>query len=123
MGDDTYLVDGSVSFPDSAVSLVNRFEERFFAQTETGWALLKEVDPGAFVRPAETAPGVSRIDLRLGIPLSIPGLFRTYEGDVSLMQKIRYECTNRSGGKSMKEEELLYWITPRTSKWILREGM
>ncbi len=123
-GDDTYRVTGSVSFPASADSPVKSFEECFFVQTETGWAPLQVLDRDAAVRPVGNVPGTPpNIDLMLRIPLNTPGLFRTYEGDISLMEKIRYECLDRGGAKSGMEEEILYWITPRTSKWILREGM
>ncbi len=122
-GDDSYLITVTLSVADSENSRSNDFEEHFFVQTDKGWSPLKVSKSDTAFTAGDVSGTSKKESLKLLIPLNAPDLFRTYEGDISLMQKIRYECADNRGGESRKEEERLYWITPRTSRWILREGM
>ncbi len=123
-GNDDYLITVTLSFAASENAFIKGFEQYFSIQTERGWSSLKASERSTTAPAAGNASGApGKVHLMLSIPLNTPDLFRTYEGDISLMQKIGYECTDRRSGGSGKEEERLYWITPRTSKWILREGM
>ena len=60
----------------------------------------------------------------VALPLTIPHLFRNHEGDVNL--RLRYKL--KSSGRELSDagkyrEEYVYWLTPRTDRWVLREGM
>ncbi len=122
-GDDNYLVTVSLSFAASENAFIKGFGESFFIQTDRGWAPLKVLYRDTVSAAGNMNGTLKKESLKLVIPLHTPDLFRTYEGDVSLMQKVELRCGDRRGGESGKEEERLYWITPRTSKWVLREGM
>ncbi len=123
-GEDSYLITVSLSFTASENALIKGFGEYFFIQTDRGWASLKASDRGTTAPPAGNASGApEKVHLLLSIPLNTRDLFRTYEGDISLRHTLSFVCSDGGDGESRKEEERLYWITPRTSKWILREGM
>ncbi len=123
-GNDRYAFIISVTNNSSNDVLVRGLEEQFSVQTGKGWAPLRAVDhdenASGFLLPAGRK--MERV-LVLGIPLSMPDLFRTFEGDISLSHKFALKCANRSGKQSEEADEVYYWITPRTSKWIMREGM
>lgn len=125
-GRDNYSLITSVINDSSQDVRVSRFEEHFFMQTKKGWYLLRTIDVAS-----DAANGVfllsqgakKEYSARLNIPINMPETFRTYEGDISLMQRYTLRCIDGSGNESQKTDEVLYWVTPRTAKWTLREGM
>lgn len=126
-GFDKYLVTVSAVNDSSKALLINGIDCRFTLQKENGWETLLTGTPDS-MRPllplTLAAGGRSDFAMSLKIPLTLPGLFRTYEGDVSLMLTYRILCIERlAGQESQKTEESLYWISPRTSTWVHREGM
>ena len=125
-GNDAYRIAVSTSNSSSANILISIIEEGFFIQTDRGWSrlTLKEHvrDSGEFRLPSA---GISDRSATLSIPLSLPGLFRTYEGDLSLMYKYAYSVREADGAGAAfrKADEVYCWVKPGTSQWILREGM
>lgn len=125
-GNDAYQIVVSTSNASSADVLVSIIEEGFFIQTDRGWSqlMMKEnaSDNGGFRLPSA---GISVRSGTLSIPLSLPELFRTYEGDLSLMYKYTYSVrtVGGTGPAIQRADEVYCWIKPGTSQWILREGM
>ncbi len=114
-GHDTYRI----TVTSSKSGPVQDFEDSFLVQTDKGWTSPSTAADGG----ADQTGSSTRRTVFITIPLNIPYLFRTNEGDISLMHRYTVQCRNRSGGEIRDQEEVLYWITPHTSKWILREGM
>jgi hypothetical protein len=103
-----------------------RFEVSFSAQSEVLGQWI-ELDCRSADGPGKgTLPGGNTLIITeiVSIPLSIPHLFRNHEGDVNL--RFRYKLISASRGStdaSKYREESAYWLTPRTDRWVLREGM
>jgi hypothetical protein len=125
-GKDAYSLVVSTSNASSKDILIRIIEENFFIQTDRGWAQLKvhgrNRESGEFLLPHD---GKNQLAVSISIPLIVPNLFRTYEGDLSLMYKYTYSVWTVDGTSAsfQRADELYYWITPGTSQWILREGM
>lgn len=127
-GKDSYTLVVSVSNASPKDVLLQPVEEGFFIQTNRGWAHL-EILNNKISRKHEDImlPHNQKKEMvsLIGIPRTIPDLFRTYEGDLSLMYRYSYVIRNRedSGTASQRSDEIYCWLRPGTSQWILREGM
>jgi hypothetical protein len=125
-GKDTYNLVVSTSNASSKDVLIRIIEENFFIQTERGWAQLKVLNGISHAGREFLLPGTGNIDrpALIDIPLTMPDLFRTYEGDLSLMYKYTYSVRTVGGtGAIQRADEIYCWVKPGTSQWILREGM
>ncbi len=126
-GKDAYSLIVSTSNVSSKDVLIRIIEENFFIQTDRGWAQLKVLkginhESGEFLLPS--AGNIDR-PASITIPLTMPNLFRTYEGDLSLMYKYSYSVrtADGTGAAFQRTDEVYCWVKPGTSQWILREGM
>ena len=127
-GEDAYLLVVSFTNASPKDVLLQLIEEGFFIQTNRGWAHL-EILKGRTGNKHENIilPHNQKKETvsLIGIPRTIPDLFITYEGDLSLMYKYAYVIRTRedSGTASQLSDEVYCWLRPGTSQWILREGM
>jgi hypothetical protein len=126
-GNDEYLVTLSVINGSSKEFLIRRIDCRFELQKENGWHALRTSQPGSMrlILPlALAADARSEFAVRLDVPLAFPKLFKTYEGDISLMLTYRLQYYAHPEDREVTVQgESLYWMSPGTSKWIHREGM
>ncbi|OGW38027.1 MAG: hypothetical protein A2010_10895 [Nitrospirae bacterium GWD2_57_9] len=125
-GKDAYSLVVSTSNSSSRDLRITIVDEGFFIQTDSGWTQLtvrqKEQGDRAFLLPALKK---NERAAQLSIPVTIPQLFRTYEGDLSLMYRYTYtmRTAEGTGAALQRADEVYCWIKPGTSDWILREGM
>ncbi len=118
-GEDSYMVQTSVSNRSARDLSMKEFEMDYSFQTEKGWQTV--ASQSDFHGQSDLPPGASRgIRDVIRIPLHDQDLFRTFEGDVSLRIEYHVHCPDDAG---LQTKEHLYWVTPETDKWILREGM
>lgn len=126
-GSNKYKAVISVVNDSSREIMAQEMEKHFFVQTDKGWKQLRawEAEHSSDAGGFRLASGSKRsIIMSLKIPLNIPDIFRTYEGDVSLLFRYRLRCiVHPAGTVFLKEDESYFWITPKTRKWIHREGM
>jgi len=127
-GEDSYLLVVSVTNASPKDVLLQPVEEGFFIQTNHGWAHLEILNnrlgpkhENIIVPHSQKKEMVSLI----GIPQTIPDLFRTYEGDLSVKYKYTYAIRTweNSAAAFQRSDEVYCWLRPGTSQWILREGM
>ncbi len=127
-GTDAYSIVVSITNASSKDVLIRALEEGFFLQTNRGWTHLEMMDDekgrrreGILIPHNQKKEMVALIS----IAGTIPDLFRTYEGDLSLMYKYTYaiQTLEDSGTAFQREDEIYCWVKPGTSQWILREGM
>lgn len=123
---DSYSLVIATSGASSHDILIGIIEEGFFIQTDSGWEQLQVNRFGK--TDGDLLLSVDGIYTRTGsirIPLALPNLFRTYEGDLSLMYKYVYSVRKADGigATFRKTDEVYCWVSPGTSQWILREGM
>lgn len=126
-GNDTYSLLIMVTNVSSREIQIKAMKQHLFIQTDKGWEPLKTENgniPSHGNGFLLTANATHESIVTIRIPLTIPDIFRTYEGDISLKHtySIRY-VDHRSDKEYLKADEDYYWITPRTLKWIQREGM
>ena len=126
-GRNAYSIVISASNPSSKNVLVNVIKEGFSIQTDRGWAQLSVLngtnrESTEFLLPPA---GKNAWTASVSIPLTMPDLFRTYEGDLSLRYKYTYTARTAEGTGAVfqKADEVYCWVKPGTSQWILREGM
>lgn len=126
-GKDAYSLVVATSNASSKDVLIRIIEENFFIQTDPGWAQLKVLkginhESGEFLLPSA---GNHDRSASITIHLTMPNLFRTYEGDLSLMYKYTYSVrtVDGTGAAFQRTDEVYCWVKPGTSQWILREGM
>lgn len=125
-GNDEYTLLVSMANASPMDIMVRIIEEGFFVQTDRGWMQLKingqSDESGEFLLPRD---GKHELAASINIPLTIPRLFRTYDGDISLMYKYKYAiwAAAGTGAPVQRGDEVYCWVTPGTSQWILREGM
>lgn len=126
-GKDAYSLVVSTSNASSRDVLVRIIEEGFFIQTDRGWAQLNVLNGINREREEFPLPRVGKNvwAASISIPLTRPDLFRTYEGDLSLMYKYTYTVRTADGigAEFQRADEVYCWVKPGTSQWILREGM
>ncbi len=126
-GNDTYGLHIIVANISSRAIKLNELEQHLFIQTDMGWEPLN-IESGNISSHGNgflmTAGAIHESLFTIRIPLTMPDIFRTYEGDISLKHtySMRY-VDHHSGKEYLKADEDYYWITPRTLKWIQREGM
>jgi hypothetical protein len=126
-GNDTYSLLTMVANVSSREIQIKKMEQHLFIQTDKGWEQLKTENgniPSHGNGFLLTADATHESTVTIRIPLTMPDIFRTYEGDISLKYtyRVRY-VDHRSDKEYLKADEDYYWITPRTLKWIHREGM
>lgn len=126
IGEDDYRIEMSLTNNSEARIILEAADRAFSVQTETGWLPLREKDiEGSFTGKGPIpAGGMKKTASTVHIPPQAPHLFRTYEGDLSLL--LRYELRYGVHGRPSnikKQSEEYYWISPRTGKWLHREGM
>ena len=122
-GGDTYTIEMALVNKSPKPVLVKEFKKQFSVQTETGFSLLSETSEVSVAQGRHSdlsVTGKKRIVTSVRIPLDTPGIFTTFEGDISLL--LRYQFLFADNPEP-KHGEHYYWITPRTERWILREGM
>lgn len=126
-GNDTYSLLIVVTNVSSSEIQIKEMEQHLYIQTDKGWEPLKTEngnipshDNGFLLTTGATHESI----VTIRVPLTMPDIFRTYEGDISLKHtyNMRY-VDHRSRKEYHKADEDYYWITPRTLKWIQREGM
>jgi hypothetical protein len=126
-GNDTYSLLITVANESSREIQIKEMEQHLLIQTDKSWEPLKTENGNSpshrnGLLLAADAKNESIVIIR--IPLTMPDIFRTYEGDVSLKYTYRMRYVDhRSSKEYIKTNEDYYWITPRTLKWIQREGM
>jgi len=126
-GNDTYSLLIMVANISSREIQIKVMEHHLYIQTDKGWEPLNTENgniPSHGNGFLLTADATHESIVTIRIPLTMPDIFRTYEGDISLKHtyNMRY-VDHRSGKEFLKADEDYYWITPRTLKWIQREGM
>lgn len=126
-GGNAYSIVVSAANPTSKNVQVNVIREGFFIQTDRGWAELT-AQKGTISGSEEFLlfpAGKKERSASIIIPLSVPDLFRTYEGDLSLMYQFTYSVRIEDGTDAVFRisDEVYCWVKPGTSQWILREGM
>jgi hypothetical protein len=122
-GKDDYRIEIALLNKSPQAISLKEYDIQFHVQTGSGWTRLNETATDTSKNGNDIylpALGKKRIVTVVSIPLTIPGLFRTYEGDISFQFRYRLTFANMVGAK---QDEPLYWITPMTDKWIEREGM
>lgn len=126
-GSDKYKAVISLVNDSSRDILAQEMVNKFFAQTDKDWKQLQawEAEHSSDAGGFRLAAGAKRkIIVEIRIPLTIPDIFRTYEGDVSLMFRYRLRCIVYPASTAvLKEDESYFWVTPMTQQWIHREGM
>lgn len=125
-GNDGYslvVMTSNASSRDLRVTIV---DEGFFIQTDRGWTQLavrhNAGEAGEFLLPSLKEHERAAV---ISIPLAVPHLFRTYEGDLSLAYRYTYAVRTDGGAevRFQRTDEVYCWVKPGTSQWILREGM
>jgi hypothetical protein len=124
---DEYLITLAIVNRSAKAYHINRIDCIFKLQKENGWHALQSGQPAGkrLILPLLVAAGAqSDFKVHVKVPVALPGLFKTYEGDISLMltYHLRYD-NDSAGNEAIIAGESLYWISPGTSKWIHREGM
>jgi hypothetical protein len=126
---DDYLVEVTIANRSGETVVLREYEASFSAQSEIlgQWIDLGYRAEGNAAHSAGLdlpAQKESRTTMIMSIPLSDPHLYRNHEGDVNVRFRYRLKFSERSPGKDIEDEgEGFYWITPRTDRWVLREGM
>jgi hypothetical protein len=122
-GKDDYTIEMALLNKSPQAISLKGYDIQFHVQTGSGWARLNETATDTSRNGNDIclpALGKKRIVAVVRIPLTIAGLFRTYEGDISFQFRYRLKFADMAG---TKQDEPLYWITPMTDKWVEREGM
>ncbi|MGD2080103.1 MAG: hypothetical protein PVJ36_03090 [Nitrospirota bacterium] len=129
MEDGSYRIDLAITNDSDEVIVVTEVSGTFLAQKEAlgQWILLDSRPSGkpsgseAFtIRPEDDGIFSFIVD----IPLDMPGLYINAYGDINL--KVTHEikvAVDDEAAALMSSGDSLYWVTPGTSKWVLREGM
>ncbi len=125
-GNDSYSIVVSAMNASPKDIRVSITEEGFFIQTDRGWTRLRV--NGTFREGGELLLPHDRkneLTVSIIIPQTIPDLFRTYDGNMSLMYKYKYSVWTMDGTGTpfQRADEIYCWVKPKTSQWILREGM
>lgn len=125
---DEYTVVTSLSNISNRTIHIRKFKVSFYTQTEIigKWEELHShfqnnpfSEGSLSLHPNET----QKVNIILRIPLDIPHLYTNFEGEVNIKLRSKTKLRINSGEKLLYIGESHYWITPKTNKWILREGM
>lgn len=120
-GGESYRIEITIMNRSSKGVIVERLEREISVQTDDGFAALDRTDGDrASAQFALAATEERRINTGVKIPIGTKGLFRTFEGDVSLMFSYRLQLASE---RETVRGESYYWLTPMTGRWLLREGM
>ena len=126
IGDDKYEIEISLTNRwDRGISLLE-YEKHFIVQNDIigRWTELelKEIKPAepVFIPPRESYT----TSVQVKIPASLPNLYVNYDNEVNIMLKHRVLCRTEKDEKTVSiTDDSSYWLKPKTSQWILREGM
>jgi hypothetical protein len=105
------------------------YEVSFFAQSEVlgRWIELGHHAASGLMRIAGLAmSGEGKWKTReiIAIPLTLPHLYRNHDGDINVMFRYKLKFTRTASPREHEDEgESAYWVTPKTNRWVFREGM
>ena len=121
LGDDRYEVKIALENYSENIISIKEINTIFSLQTEV---LGKWV--GLAAHPREQAAGITiagggqkQIGYIIHVPRDIPDIYMNYRGDINL--KFHYEIEPAESGQRLIWGENLFWIVPRTDRWMLRE--
>lgn len=123
-----YLVEVSIANATSGPIDLSRSDFHFSAQSDVlgqwidlGWRR----DAGLQRDSRALLPGEERgTGVIVTLPVSLRHLYRNHEGDVNMRFQYTFMCPNGASPTGQKcTGESAYWVTPETSRWVLREGM
>jgi hypothetical protein len=126
---DEYLMEITVANRSGGDLDLEGYEAIFSAQSEVigRWIELDRRMAGGSRRNAGLSiagEGKWKANEIVTLPLAVPHLFRNHEGDVNVRFKYKLTFTGAGPPGERKESgESAYWVTPRTNRWVLREGM
>jgi hypothetical protein len=128
-GDSTYKVTVSLMNISEARITLREFRENFFVQAEAlgQWITLTADPDDVFTHGGNPSLPPGReltVNNVVKIYADTPSLYLNGFGEINL--KFSYELNIICGeetGSFYQSGENLYWITPKSNKWTLREGM
>ncbi len=126
---DEYLMEITITNRSGGAMDLDGYEASFDAQSEVlgQWIALDRRMTGGPARSAGlTMPGrrTGKTTEIVTLPLALPHLFRNHEGDVNVRFRWKLKSASAaSPGEGNDAGESAYWVTPRTDRWVLREGM
>jgi len=128
-GDSTYKITISFKNISKARVALRKFTREFFVQAEAlgQWIKLMHDRDDVFNNEGSSSLPPGReltVDSFVKIYADTPSLYVNGFGEINL--KFSYElniiCGEETGSFSQSGENL-YWITPKSNRWTLREGM
>ena len=125
---DEYKIEIGITNSSPKTFSIKEFEYYFYLQSNTGWNMMK-LDTVVLNDSLNADPSIRPMSKKMiinivKIPVRASDIYRTYEGDISLIFKYRLQFT--AEGKEnvfLKFNEEYYWISPGTNKWVHRECM
>lgn len=122
-GNDEYRIEIIMMNNSKQNVMITGFEIKLYVQTDSGLSLIsdsgKDSLSGIFYSMEQR-----KTSSIAKVPFDMPQLFRTYEGDVSLILTYKLLFTTGSLKEAfIKSGDEYYWIRPRTDRWLHREGM
>jgi len=121
LGDDRYEVKVSLENYSENIISIEEIDTIFSLQMEVlgQWARLAAHPRGQTAGLSIAGGGQKQIVCIIRIPLDMSDIYENYRGDINI--KFRYEIKPAETGKRLIWGENLYWIVPRTDRWMLRE--
>jgi hypothetical protein len=121
LGDDRYEVKIALENYSENIISIKEIDPIFSLQTEVlgQWARLAADPRGQAAGLSIAGGGQKQVVYIIRIPLDIPDIYMNYRGDINL--KFHYGIEPAETGKRLIWGENLYWIIPRTDRWMLRE--
>ncbi|MBA4373383.1 MAG: hypothetical protein C0402_11060 [Thermodesulfovibrio sp.] len=125
-GNNNYRVDLTIYNRSNNTIVLKENNETFYVQTDIlgKWQELSASHHGGGEGTVLLPREGRNVEYMVNIPLNIPALYVTSEGDINMMIRylVRFLLRTETGLRSNSGESL-YWITPNTDTWVLREGM
>lgn len=126
---DKYKIEISLINKSDKNIIFEQFKDTYYTQTEVlgQWASLNQQTVKNFTderNPLIPSKGKQKIVSIVKIPLTIPRLFINAYGEINLklVSHVSFKMHNQDKVFNLSGASQ-YWITPKTDKWILREGM
>jgi hypothetical protein len=126
---DKYKIEISLINKSDKNILLKQFKDTYYTQTEVlgQWASLNKQSDNNFTDDQGhllSSHGKQKIVTIIKIPLNIPRLFINSYGEINmeLVSHMNFKIQNQDKVFELNGASL-YWITPKTNKWVLREGM
>lgn len=122
-GNDEYRIEIMMMNNSKQNIMITGFETKLYVQTDSGISLIsdsgKDSLSGIFYSMEQR-----KTSSIAKVPFDMPQLFRTYEGDISLILTYKLLFTAESLQEAFtKSGDEYFWISPRTDRWLHREGM